>query len=667
LWIGRVIFGVLLVAAVIYTGQMTFVALSYHREIAATQLADAGALADLYVWAEVILRLFVHTFFIMTGMFVFSQRSHDLYSLLFAIWAVTVGTGGFGFYFAVPDMTGFLAEHGLLWGYYLLSPLGWASLQVLWILFPDGRFVPRWTRYFSIFALLLVVAWALPSDAPLYPFNWSPWLLFPIHAVLIFTLIGAQVYRYRRVSTPAQRQQTKWVVVSAFPAAVLYGSVFALPAFFPEIFFLGSAAYHTAFLIGQTSFIFFVVGLLVSILRYRLWDIDLVINRALVYGAAVLVAVLIGIMLVFGLQLVTDQMQPTLVMLLAAAVSILLFMPLRNTAQHLIDRYIYRFRFDLLQVERAQKLPAIKHPGALSGRKLGAYEVLDLLGRGGMGEVYRAVGNGETVAIKTMLTETTANEEVLQRFQREAQAGMNVNHPNIARVRCIDSQNGLLYMVMDYLQGHDLSVLLRQQGKLSSQKVIEIVTKLAEPLDAAHAEGLVHRDIKPSNIMLIPKDDNSADRVVLMDFGVTKVKGAKSLTNTGAIGTIDYMAPEQIMNAREVDHRADIYSTGIMMYQMLIGDTPFSGSVGQVLFAHIQQPAPDPRDADGSIPRPLAKAILKALAKDPDQRFQSVRELSEALQGIDTAQEEPPTLTPLPRDLDMSLDGLLTTRAINLS
>jgi serine/threonine protein kinase len=144
-------------------------------------------------------------------------------------------------------------------------------------------------------------------------------------------------------------------------------------------------------------------------------------------------------------------------------------------------------------------------------------------------------------------------------------------------------------------------------------------------LDVAHNQGFIHRDLKPANIMVKPNGE-----AVLMDFGVTKMTDAStSLTGTGAIGTIDYMAPEQIMAAKEVDKRADIYALGVMLYEMVTGEKPFKGSAAQILFAHLQQPPPDPND---DIQRSIAKVIMQAMSKKPEERFQSASEFFAALQ-----------------------------------
>ena len=180
---------------------------------------------------------------------------------------------------------------------------------------------------------------------------------------------------------------------------------------------------------------------------------------------------------------------------------------------------------------------------------------------------------------------------------------------------------------MEYIEGDDISQQLKRGEKYDTETATTIMTQVCEALDMAHAQGYVHRDIKPSNIML--RENGAA---VLMDFGVTKVDDASvGLTGTGTVGTITYMAPEQIKASKDVDYHADIYALGVMLYEILTGQPPFTGGAAQVLFAHLQQPAPDPRDVDDTIPDEIADAILKALEKEPENRFQSAGQFAAAL------------------------------------
>jgi hypothetical protein len=634
LWVGRAVYVFFLLAGIVYTAQLTPFSIDFFQARGQELLGDEGILRPLYLLAMVATRALLTVVFILTSLFLFWRISHTRIGLLGAVYMVAFGAGGLSFYQYLPDGTELAVANNVAWGYSLLGGTGWLLLLCFAVLFPDGRFVPPRMIYFMIYILSIVGAWSLATDNPLYPLNWPPLLLVMVIGLGAVAVVGSQVYRYRKVSTPSQRQQTKWVVLAMGFVFAVNIILYTLVAVFPDVFATGTAPQDVAYMLVGFSFIVIPIVLVFAMMRYRLWDADLIINRSLVYSAVALTAVLIFFGVLVGLQVIIGQTQPVAAFLIAAGVSAAIFRPLRNFIQRLIDRYVFHLRFDLNELYAAQKSLKITNPGALSGRKLGRYEVLDLVGKGGMGEVYKAVSdNGDVVAVKTLLLDKAGDPELIQRFQREAQTGMALRHPNIARVHGIESEDGLVFMVMDYLEGQDLHQMLRQKSKLDTETIHEITRDLADALDAAHQQNLVHRDLKPSNVMLVLNHDGETHRAVLMDFGVTKIKDANTLTGTGAIGTIDYMAPEQIVNAREVDHRADLYSLGVMLYEMVTGTRPFQGNPGQVLFAHIQQPPPDPRDVNGDVPRPLAKAIMKALAKNPDDRFHSAGELLDTLKG----------------------------------
>ncbi len=272
--------------------------------------------------------------------------------------------------------------------------------------------------------------------------------------------------------------------------------------------------------------------------------------------------------------------------------------------------------------------------GLPAGTRLGTYEVLELLARGGMAEIYkgRHPRLDRTVAIKILSTSLAAEADFRQRFEREAQAVAALRHPNIVQVFDFGDVEGTYYMVMEFIDGVDLSGYVCEAGRMPLEQVRPLLRDIANALDYAHAEGVVHRDVKPSNVML--QEERGRTRAILTDFGIAKIRAADTgVTKTGMMmGTLDYMAPEQVQGARKADGRADVYALGVMLYQMLVGELPFCGdNPGAVMLAHLQQPAPDPRLLLPELPENVAAAILRAMAKDPDERHPTAGALAEEI------------------------------------
>jgi tRNA A-37 threonylcarbamoyl transferase component Bud32 len=276
---------------------------------------------------------------------------------------------------------------------------------------------------------------------------------------------------------------------------------------------------------------------------------------------------------------------------------------------------------------------------SLSGRYLGVYEVLEPLGRGGMADVYKGYHPrlDRHVAIKVLPAEIAVDVDFRQRFEREARAVAGLKHSNIVQVFDFGDMDGLYYMVMEYIAGKDLAYLIRENNILSLTQALFFLRDIANALDYAHSQGLVHRDVKPSNVLLEPAGYTPAGsplyRAILSDFGIVRLLGdGGGMTQSTMVGTLDYMAPEQIHGSRNVDGRADIYALGVMTYQMLTGQLPFaSRNIGAILMAHLQQSPPDPRKLAPELPERAAQAIIQALAKDPAQRYRTAGEFVAAL------------------------------------
>jgi serine/threonine protein kinase len=296
-----------------------------------------------------------------------------------------------------------------------------------------------------------------------------------------------------------------------------------------------------------------------------------------------------------------------------------LFQPARKRLQRFVDRFFYHIQIDY------QKTPAeirAESKTIITGTTLSSYHDLKLIGRGGMAEVYSATNpKRKPVAIKVLRAALAGDEQFRKRFMREAQTVSGLEHPNIVRVMDFGDENGAYYIVMELLSGPDLNNLLRQEKQITLSQTVNLLRGVADALDYAHQQGLVHRDIKPSNVML----DSSTipPRAVLTDFGIAKISDAHTkITNTGMLGTFDYIAPEQIQASAEVDGRADVYALGVMTYQMLTGFLPFERpNTGALLLAHLNAPPPDAREMLHGLPRSASYAIQKAMAKEPNARF----------------------------------------------
>ena len=268
----------------------------------------------------------------------------------------------------------------------------------------------------------------------------------------------------------------------------------------------------------------------------------------------------------------------------------------------------------------------------LVGQTVGQYQIVQRLGRGGMADVYQAFHPGLSVyrALKVIRPEFVGEEGFTERFQREARAVAALRHPNIVQMHDFGVQDNLYYMVMEFIEGRDLKTTLAVEGELRPfTKIGEIIEQVASALSYAHQRGIVHRDIKPANIML-----NSDGQAILTDFGIAKMLSLEEqMTQTGVgIGTPAYMAPEQARGETNIGPTADIYSLGIVIYEMLTGRVPFSADTPLAVMVKVMNdPIPTPRAFSPDIPDVVQGVILKATAKEPAQRYQTADALIDAL------------------------------------
>ena len=277
----------------------------------------------------------------------------------------------------------------------------------------------------------------------------------------------------------------------------------------------------------------------------------------------------------------------------------------------------------------------------------GQYRILEKLGEGGMGAVFRARSEllGNEVAVKVIRGDLAGESVKRERFLREARAALEFAHPNAVATRsCRETPDGLLYMTLDLSPGQDLRTLLEEQGRLEPARALGLTRQALMALAEAHAKGIVHRDLKPEN-MLVETDEAGRELLRVCDFGIAKLLGpddrprGKALTASYVIGTPAYMAPEQASGGK-VDRRTDLYAMGCVLFELLSGELPFDGEPQEVLLAQISSEPPSPQQFVPTLPDPLADLVLRALSKRAADRFPSAEAFMAAIDGLDLALPE---------------------------
>jgi len=278
------------------------------------------------------------------------------------------------------------------------------------------------------------------------------------------------------------------------------------------------------------------------------------------------------------------------------------------------------------------------------------YHVLEELGKGGMGKVYKVEDNEikENVALKLLNPEVASDEKTIERFRNELKFARKITHKNVCRMYHLSKEEDSYYITMEYVSGEDLKSLIKRIGQFTPGKAVTIAKQVGEGLSEAHSLGVVHRDLKPQNIM-IDKEGN----VRIMDFGIARSVEARGVTQAGTIvGTPDYMSPEQV-EGKEADQRSDIYSIGVILYEMMTGKVPFEGDTAlSVALKHKTEAPPDPRVLNPQLPSDLSGIILRCMEKNRERRYQTVDELLSDLRnaekGIPTAERILPKIKPVP-------------------
>ena len=312
------------------------------------------------------------------------------------------------------------------------------------------------------------------------------------------------------------------------------------------------------------------------------------------------------------------------------------------------------------ELVRQKKLTRYQAEQIYSGKGktlvLGNYVVLDKLGQGGMGVVLKAEHKRlkRLVALKVMSASIVKTPDALKRFHREVEAAAKLRHPNVVATDDADEAKGTHFLVMEYVEGTDLSVLVKKQGTLSAEQAVQCIIQAAKGLEFAHAQGVVHRDIKPANLLL----DNKGT-VKILDMGLARIEGDSGsqaeLTSTGAVmGTVDYMAPEQALSTKHADARSDIYSLGISLWYLLVGRCAYDGdTLMSKLLAHRDSPVPSLRDANNEVSQSIDLVFRKMVAKKPADRYQTMTEVIRDLETCQAGSAPHVAMPSAPEDLNL--------------
>ncbi|MFC7440121.1 protein kinase domain-containing protein [Laceyella putida] len=269
----------------------------------------------------------------------------------------------------------------------------------------------------------------------------------------------------------------------------------------------------------------------------------------------------------------------------------------------------------------------------MEGTKLaGRYQVLGRIGGGGMAVVYKGKDLllDRYVAIKVMNRSFSHDQDSVRRFIREAKAAASMSHANIVNVYDVGREDSIYYMVMEYVKGPSLMDMIQKRGRFEPKETIEIAIQICEGLHHAHQKGIIHRDIKPHNILVAP-----GNQYKVTDFGISYFPRVSAITQTGYVmGSVHYFSPEQASGAK-VSAASDLYSVGVVLYEMLTGRVPFNGGNSvSIALKHIHDPVPDPLTFNKEIPPALCEVVHRALTKDPEQRYQTARQMQEALEEV---------------------------------
>lgn len=610
----RLLFWIAFVASFLVT--LANIPVFYHYAIdtvkASESLMNANISPELIAIVRSVARRFAEL--IMFGVAVtIALRSSNRVSLLMATLLVLLA----------PSMTGAWTEfpdYAPQWMPLAEIVATSANLLSVWMIFylPDGRLKPRWIiwvmlPYFIWTTIQITLTIELASVTSFLSF-------VPLFGLLVYgTMIQMRNYR---TGSDIFRHQFKWMLFGI-------GSAVFTVIFVQSGYLIVPKDYHIL-IAGVDEFGAAILGFSIgfAVTRYRLYDINFVLHETLVY----LTLFIFGVLSLGGIIAASQALFPefNLLVLIISVLTMGFFFPqVRGRIAGMIDRRVYRLRRSIAQFEAYYSAyQTRKTSGTLTGFTFDGYTLGQVIARGGMGEIYLATRGNQEYAMKTLLLEDdTQNYEAW--FMNEIDILNGLNHPNIVRSHAGGRNEAVVYLVMDFIRGTPLNEKLRQEEMLSLSDVLYILHDIAAAVDYLHKTGIFHGDLKPANIQLRESDASA----VLLDFGLARRLPVAENTET-IVGTVAYLAPEQIQGQDEITPRTDIYALGVMLYELLTGELPFKGNVTQTIMGHLYQPAPDASQIDSGLPLAVDAIIQRALAKHPDDRWESAQAMYDALKQL---------------------------------
>jgi tRNA A-37 threonylcarbamoyl transferase component Bud32 len=586
-------------------------------------LAAFGTLIDVFLLLG----------FALIAVVLFVRRSDDWFAIFISIFLLTFG-GRISETINMAAVTpGYETQAGVI------LALGDICIVLFVLLFPTGTFSPKWI---ARFIPMLVVTMGGIYLFPNMSFHWgnlsaTSYLLITSSWYLFSIIVSG--YRYFREAGVHQKQQMRWMMIGTLGPLIWFLLNNLVNILFSEqihAIMLGATIHEIIVRVSSLiAFMTLPLFIALAISRSKLFDIDLLIHRSLIYGGLTvglvfLFGVALGIMSLIFRSFGTGE-QSMLAVTISAVGAGAFFQPAHRSLKRAVERTIYKINIEY--EETTASGGAISHDQPKTDTTLSNYRDLKLIGRGGMASVYRSKDpvTGQRVAVKVLSTNLADDGQFQKRFMREAETISSLNHQNVVRILNYGEEEGTYFIVMEYLNGPNLHRLLKEDGRLTLDRSLVVLKSIASALDYAHQRGFVHRDVKPSNIML---DKSRGDeRAVLTDFGIVKIADANTrITASRVLGTFDYIAPEQIQSSEEVDGRADLYALGVMTYQMLTGSVPFvRPNTGALLLAHLSAPPPDICQIVPDVPHEVSYAIQRAMAKRPEERFDTATDFVNAM------------------------------------